>query len=935
MISLPKALGLILGAALAALPARAQGTPTFSNVTVHDPSVVRDGSSYYVFGSHMASASTTDLMHWTQLTTGPTYPNSLIRNQDPQTEFADALAWAQTNTFWGPDVIRLGDGKYYFYYCTCQGSSPLSALGLAVSDAITGPYSNVGILLKSGMTGISPAGVVYNVNIHPNVVDPSVFFDNAGKLWMVYGSFSGGIFILQLDSTPGSPTIGQPLPNQGGYGKKLIGGNSSRIEGPYIVYSPETGYYYLFMTFGGLDAAGGYNIRVGRSVNPDGPYLDAAGNDLTNVKGNYAFDDASIAPYGVKLMGNYQFLHVDGEPGTLSRGYVSPGGCSIYRDPDLGRTLLVIHTRFVGLGEQHQVRVYQLFLNQDGWFVAAPQRFAQEAVSTTDPTLVPGSYRFINHGKAISAAVNTSTIVTLNTDGSVGGSTSGTWTLSGDHYVTLTLGGVVYRGVFVQVWDDDNQEWVMSFTALSSDGVSVWGCKVAALTTDVAPSITTQPVPLSVAAGTSATFSVAASGMPSPGYQWRRNGANIPGATGSSYTLAAPTLADAGAYSVVVANRVASFQSAPAALTVTQPAGLLITSQPQSQIVALGGSVAFSVSATGAGQLSYQWIHDGSPMAGATGPSYTVNPVATGDRGAYAVVVTDATGTVTSSTAVLAVSYATPNSNSRLTALSCRATVGSGSDVLIPAFMVGGTGSRQVIVRAGGPALAQYGVSDVLPQPKMQLYRVGTPDPIDSNVGWSSGSAANTAAIQAAFTQVGLPPYPVGSADSALIATVDAGSAYTVVVSGADGRGGNAIVELYELGSGAAPMTALSCRAMVGTGDKILIPGIAITGSSPRQMILRASGPALIPYGVTGTLAKPHLELYSGTTKIAENTGWSTAANAADVASVSPRCGLANFPENSPDCAILVTLPPGLYTAQVSGVGGATGVALVEVYVVP
>ena len=114
---------------------------------------------------------------------------------------------------------------------------------------------------------------------HPNTVDPDVFFDQAGKLWMVYGSYSGGIFILELDRATGFP-----LPSQG-YGKKLIGGNHSRIEGAFILFSPESDYYYMFLSFGGLDANGGYNIRLGRSRNPDGPYFDAAGNELTERGG--------------------------------------------------------------------------------------------------------------------------------------------------------------------------------------------------------------------------------------------------------------------------------------------------------------------------------------------------------------------------------------------------------------------------------------------------------------------------------------------------------------------------------------------------------------------------------------------------------------------------------------------------------------------------
>src|SRR5690606_17685585 len=137
----------------------------------------------------------------------------------------------------------------------------------------------------------------YNANIHPNVVDPHVFYDDAGLLWMMYGSYSGGIFILAMD-----PDTGFPYPDQG-YGKHIIGGNHSRIEAAYVLYSPVSQYYYLFTSFGGLDANGAYNIRVARSLSPDGPYLDAEGNDVAEVKSNPSlplFDDATIAPGAVK-----------------------------------------------------------------------------------------------------------------------------------------------------------------------------------------------------------------------------------------------------------------------------------------------------------------------------------------------------------------------------------------------------------------------------------------------------------------------------------------------------------------------------------------------------------------------------------------------------------------------------------------------------------
>ncbi len=146
--------------------------------------------------------------------------------------------------------------------------------------------------------GLSPDGQTYNANIHPNAIDPHVFFDHEGELWMVYGSYSGGIFILPMDKTTG-------LPTEESYGTKLMGGNHSRIEGPYMVYNEETDYYYLFTSFGGLDATGAYNIRVARSKNPDGPFYDMKGQDKIAAKGPAGsfFDDVAIEKYGLSYLG--------------------------------------------------------------------------------------------------------------------------------------------------------------------------------------------------------------------------------------------------------------------------------------------------------------------------------------------------------------------------------------------------------------------------------------------------------------------------------------------------------------------------------------------------------------------------------------------------------------------------------------------------------
>ncbi|HWT75097.1 MAG TPA: glycoside hydrolase family 43 protein [Mobilitalea sp.] len=458
------------------LKAKVPVTYKFSNVSVHDPSIVEANGTYYIFGSHLAVAKTTDLMNWTLVDSGVKKNNKVI--PDAMNEMSDAFTWAQTNTFWAPDVIQLEDGKYYYYYCNCEGSKPLAALGVAVSDNIEGPYKDIGVILKSGQNANTPDenGDVYDATIEPNVVDPCVFYDKEGKLWMMYGSYSGGIYILELDKKTG-------MPLEKGYGKKLLGKNHLRIEGSFIQYSEETGYYYMFLSFGGLAANGGYHIRVARSENPDGPYYDAQGNDMINCKGadGSFFDDNAADDYGTKLMGNFHWNTIDGEDFSLASGYVSPGHNSTLYDENSGKYFLIFHTRFEGRGENHEVRVHQMFLNENGWFVVAPYRYVGETIGTYTEGEIAGAYKVINHQLDISAKVKKSENVILREDHTVVGDWHGTWELKGDNSCILTVDGVEYKGVFLKQWDEVNLKNVMTFTVQSLEGKSIWGSGYEAL----------------------------------------------------------------------------------------------------------------------------------------------------------------------------------------------------------------------------------------------------------------------------------------------------------------------------------------------------------------------------------------------------------------------------------------------------------------------
>lgn len=462
---------LILGGAVLLLSAcGAEAVPTlkepvFEEASVHDPSVIKDGDNFYVIGSHMMFAKSPDLMSWEQLQ-GSVAEDRLF--DDIRKELSSEFDYAKTDTLWAGDIIRLKDGRYYMYYCLCQGTSPLSVLGVAVSDQIDGPYKKVESFLYSGT---SPQfDTDYDATTDPNVIDPHVFYDETGKLWMVYGSYSGGIYILEMDETTGLPK------DRNSYGKRLIGGNHSRIEAPYIQYNKDTGYYYLFLSFGGLDSYGGYNMRVVRSKSPDGPYEDSQGNSMETVMGrsNTSFDDVSIEPYGVKLMGNFTYTKDDG---MTNDGYVSPGHNSVYYDEKTDRYFLIFHSRFPNSGEQHLLRVHQMWFTEEGWPVVSPLRYGDETIGAYQEKQLIGTYDLIRFTKDISDQIAEPEEIRLAKRGQVNGAVSGSWQAAADNSrqdAALTIAGENYKGRFISAWDTRQKKQVMSFTGTASDGTPVF-----------------------------------------------------------------------------------------------------------------------------------------------------------------------------------------------------------------------------------------------------------------------------------------------------------------------------------------------------------------------------------------------------------------------------------------------------------------------------
>jgi hypothetical protein len=252
---------------------------------------------------------------------------------------------------------------------------------------------------------------------------------------------------------------------------------------------------------------------------------------------------------------------------------------------------------------------------------------------------------------------------------------------------------------------------------------------------------------------------------------------------------------------------------------------------------------------------------------------------------------------------------------SRLINLSTRGQVLSGDNVMIGGFIIQGASSKTVLIRAVGPTLANFGVSGVLSDPRLQLFAGQTQ--IAANDDWQT--ATNAAAIQATTLA------PSNTKESAILTTLAPG-AYTAVVSGVGGATGVGIVEVYDIDHPEVPLINISTRGQVQTGDNVMIGGFIIQGTSPQTVLIRAVGPNLANFGVSGVLSDPKLELYSGQNIIASNDNWETASNAAAIQATT----LA--PADPREAAILITLQPGAYTAVVSGANGGVGVGIIEVF---
>ena len=527
-------LGMIVPLAL-----MGQGNITMKRVSVHDPSIVfnQNTNYWYVFGSHRASARTRDLMSWTAFTapwanaTNNNAPNRLafitqevtkvtINGKEVDFPNFNAMQWSATygngynidGNMWAPDVIWNKKMAKWCMYLSINGPQWNSSIILLTSNNIEGPYRYQAPVVISGFNVTSEAGVSYkNTDLEmvigkqnslptrynrgnkwgsffPHCIDPCVFYDEEGQLWMSYGSWSGGIWILKLngdnglrdyDTTYSVQGSGENMTSDPYFGKKIGGGWYVSGEASYIEHIGD--HYYLFITNGGLEQTKGYQMRVFRSDNPDGPYTDPKGTSAiyTSYKLNYGPNGDTR---GENIFGAY------GSWGNMSDGERSQGHNSIIAAPD-GRTYLVYHTRFQNGGEGHQVRVHQVFLNQDGWLCAAPFEYTGEKTTDTDiattelfsKDYIIGDYQLLVHRYGLNhdkKELATPVTIKLNADGSVSGDRTGTWEIiPGTCYMNLKINNIIYKGVLVMQLMEPKRQKAVAFTGMTTSGSTAWAYK--------------------------------------------------------------------------------------------------------------------------------------------------------------------------------------------------------------------------------------------------------------------------------------------------------------------------------------------------------------------------------------------------------------------------------------------------------------------------
>lgn len=324
----------------------------WNGANVHDPSSIKIGDTYYLYSTdayyippninfrddstvhmgHIQIRSSKDLVHWSF--------EGWAFDQLPKEAFnhvKEANDGKAPKGIWAPFIRKVED-EYRLYYSVSYFGTNGSFIGLAISNSPLGPWEDKGAVVKT----------TYQSKI--NAIDPSVVTDKkTGRDWMIYGSYFGGLYCMELNPLTGLALIAG---DQGNCVARRADGQKRIIEAPEIVYNNEQDMYYLFVSYDPLFTF--YNIRVGRSKSPNGPFLDYFGNDLKDTTNNYPI-----------LTHSYQFKN---HPGWSGNGH-----CGILKDN--GKYFVMHQGRLAPDNHMMQLQCREIKWLRDGWPVFSPERY--------------------------------------------------------------------------------------------------------------------------------------------------------------------------------------------------------------------------------------------------------------------------------------------------------------------------------------------------------------------------------------------------------------------------------------------------------------------------------------------------------------------------------------------------------------------------------
>ena len=409
----------------------------------HDPAIYKDpvSENYYIYCTGAICQKSKDLVSWEMV-------GKVV--DVPPTESSD---WVGSTDIWAPDIVKVGD-EYRLYCSNSTWGVRQSCIFLAVADNAEGPFIPRGCVLKT--TDEMPV----------NAIDANIITDvKTGEMYMVYGSFWGGCHILALDKETG-------LAKEEGIGICLArrpAWVSGGIEGPYMIYNPDTEYYYLFVSYASLKSD--YNVRVGRSKNITGPFLDFNGRDLTDLS-----DSDNIIG----------FLNFCGYRWNEGTAYMAPGHNSVLHDTD-DNWYMVAHIRemnFAGGEEPSTMQIRKIFWSPDGWPLVSAQPYSGEQNQEIPKEAIPGRYERIRLVPSLPQGIQTAVPMKLREDGYFECcSIQGTWEYDGK-LLTISYGPHTEICHISAAWDYERNAPTIALSGLSRDGIAIWAKRICDLPED-------------------------------------------------------------------------------------------------------------------------------------------------------------------------------------------------------------------------------------------------------------------------------------------------------------------------------------------------------------------------------------------------------------------------------------------------------------------